>query len=172
MRQLLALVLVGCAPLALGCGGLGGSCPVDTNPATFTGVLSTSVPSDPSLSDSSSTTVTIMNFQPGVEQGNALCDSPQRYCGAQLFPIILADACQVMLTVGAVNYDSRSCDFVSASASVSSAQSCTLDTSGGLLSMTVQSGTLSSTLSSIQLTFAGVLSDGSGDSATVQFQGS
>jgi len=161
-----------CAAAALACGNSGGSCPADPNPATFTGPLTTSVPTEVSLSGSSSVTITVENFQPDVEQSTAFCDSPQRYCGAQTFPVILGDECQVMVNVDDVTYDTQSCDFISASASVVVAQSCALPTSGGTLSMTVQSGTFSASMSSIQLTFDGTLSDGSGASATLQFQGS
>jgi hypothetical protein len=157
---------------ASACGGGGSGCPVDTNPATFTGVLSTSVPTNAALSGSSTVTATIENFQPDVEQSNALCDSPQRYCGAQTFPIILGAACHVLVSIDNVTYDSRTCDFVSASASVTASQPCTLDTVGGSLSMTIQSGSITSTMSSIQLTLGGMLADGSGASASLQFQGS
>jgi hypothetical protein len=133
------------------------------------------VPNNASLSGSSLTTITIQNFQPDVEQqSNVYCDSPQRYCGAQSFPIILGAQCQVMVNVDDVTYDTQSCAFISASASVGlgAPQTCTLATDGGPLTMSVQSGTVSSTMSSVQFTFSGALSDGSGSSATVQFQGS
>ncbi len=155
----------------MACGGLGGSCPSDTNPATFTGLLTTSVPTDASLSGSTSVTVSLNGFQPDVQQSTAFCDSDQRYCGPATFPIVLGAACQVTVMVGQVVYDTRSCDFESSTASVTTTQSCTLDTAGGSLSLSVQSGTFSSTDSSITLTFAGALTDGSG-SATLQFQGS